>query len=227
MPQIQLSSINNAEWSADLIQILIADDDPEMLTGLSLGLRSAGFSTIDAADGASAMEICLQTPPSVAILDHHMPKYSGVEIAERLLPDKRFPIIFLSGHKESALVRRAVDAGAMAYLVKPVDTWQLIPIIWAVLRRFEELNAFRAENAKLTAALQSTRTIGAAVGVLMERLRLSEKDAFERLRQYARSQNAKLADLASGILARSSDFNEILNALASTTRQKRSRSDPA
>lgn len=227
MPEIHQSSIDNAEWPADLIRILIADDDPVMLTGLSQGLRSAGFSTIDAADGASAMEICLQTPPTVAILDHQMPKYSGVEIAEKLLPDKRFPIIFLSGHKESALVRRAVDAGAMAYLVKPVDTTQLIPVIWAVLRRFDELNAFRAETAKLTAALQSTRTIGAAVGVLMERLRLSEKDAFERLRQYARSQNAKVADLASGILARSSDFNEMLNALASTTRQTRSRSDPA
>lgn len=224
MLDVSPSSIDSTDCQANItqIQILIADDDPFDLTGLSQGLRSAGFSTINAADGASAMEICLHTPPTVAILDYAMPKYSGIEIAEKLLPGNRLPIIFVSGYKDAALVRRAVDAGAMAYLVKPINPSQLVPTIWAALERFAELNALRAETAKLTGALQSTRSTSVAVGVLMERLRLSEKNAFDCLRQYARSQSAKVADVASAILARSGDLNELLNALASTTRKNRS-----
>src|SRR5258708_7593357 len=124
------------------------------------------------------------------------------------------------------MVRRATEAGAMAYVMKPIEPWRLVPIIRAALQRFAELNALRAETAQLTGALQSTRITSVATGVLMERLRLSEKAAFDCLRQYARSQSTKVADVASAILVRSSELNEMFDELASTSRKSRGRNEP-
>jgi len=221
MADISRSSIDATESPDNSIQILIADDDPVVLTNLSQGLRLAGFSTIHASDGGSALDICLRTPPTIAILDYAMPTLSAAEVAERLPPVSRIPLIFLSVNGDANTVRRAIDAGAMACLMKPIDPSRLVPVIWSVLHGFSVLNALRAEAAKLTTALHSARTISVAVGIVMERLRLTEMDAFECLRHYARSTNAKVADVASAILEHSSEFNQMLSALDTTRRNLR------
>jgi len=209
--------IDTIEPSEATVTVLLADDDRLILATLSQGLRAAGFQTLEAASGAALLEMCAKRLPSIAVLDYDMPDMSGIEIAKKLNESNALPFIFLSAYGDESIVRDAIDAGAMAYLMKPIDPPQLIPTIRTAIRRFSELRKLRSDSAQLLSALQSTRETNVVVGLLMARLQLSDKDAYNRLRQFARSQNRKISDVASEILAATGAVHRVMSELASFT----------
>jgi response regulator NasT len=203
----------NAKHAAPQTTILLADDDRLILATLSQGLRRAGFHTVEASTGAGALKICLESPPDLAILDFNMPDMSGVEVAKTIHATAQFPVIFLSAYGDERIVQAAGEFGAMAYLLKPIDPPKLVPTIHTALQRFAELSALRGESQQLTSALQTTRATSIVVGLLMERLQLSEKQAYDRLRQYSRSNNRKVTDVAADILGATDRLNCALAAI--------------
>jgi response regulator NasT len=143
-----------------------------------------------------------------------LPGVTGLEIAKSLQPHAVFPIIFLSAYGDDSIVNTAIELGAMAYIVKPVDPSRLVPTLRTVMRRFAELMALRGESAQLSSALQTTRATSIVVGLLMERLKLSEKQAYDRLRLYCRSQNRKVTEVAADILAVADKLNSAIASIA-------------
>lgn len=192
--------------------VLLADDDRLILATLSQGLRSAGFPTVEVSSGAAALRYCLESPPGVAVIDYDMPDVSGLEIARALRPAS-FPLIFLSAYGDDQIVRAAADLGAMAYLVKPIDPLHLVPTIHMAMLRFSEMAALRGESAQLNNALKAARATSIVVGLLMERLRLTEKDAYDRLRAYCRSHNRKITEVAAEILGTTERLHVTLSAI--------------
>lgn len=180
--------------------ILVADDDPLILSTLSRGLRIAGFEVLEANDGESALQICIAFAPSVALLDYAMPGLSGVELARQIAGSTQVPVVFLSAYSDEAIVDQAIAAGAMSYLVKPIDIPQLLPVIRAAVRRSQELQALRLQTMQLSTALQSGRSVNIATGLLMARFRIGQQEAFERLRHHARSKRARLEEVATELL---------------------------
>jgi AmiR/NasT family two-component response regulator len=227
MPATDASTVDSVASPAQQVTVLIADDDRLVLTTLSQGLRAAGFATIEAHSGSEALKYCMQSPPSIAILDYDMPDVSGLEIAKTLRVANAFPFIFLSAYGDDEIVRNAGDTGAMAYLLKPIDPLHVIPVIRTALQRFSELRALRGQSVQLTAALQTTRDTSTVVGLLMERLHLSDKDAYDCLRKYARSQSRKVADVASDILTATGKLNTTINDIGLITGKTQSRSRPS
>ncbi len=195
--------------------VLLADDDRLILATLSHGLRSLGFPTVEVSSGAAALRYCLESPPGVAVIDYDMPDVSGLEIARALQP-ATFPLIFLSAYGDEQIVRAAADLGAMAYLVKPIDPLHLVPTIRMAMLRFAEMSALRGESAQLNSALKAARATSIVVGLLMERLRLTEKDAYDRLRAYCRSNNRKITEVASEILGATERLHSALSAIGAS-----------
>lgn len=193
--------------------VLLADDDRLILATLSQGLRHAGFDTIEVSGGAAALRACLQSPPDIAVIDYDMPDVTGLEIARALHPAP-FPVIFLSAYGDNQIVGEAAEAGAMAYLVKPIDPLQLAPTLHTAMKRFSELAALRGESVQLNSALKSARATSIVVGLLMERLKLTEKEAYDRLRQYCRSHNRKITDVALEILGAAERMHATLAAIS-------------
>lgn len=202
-----------AERSDEPPTVLLVDDDRLILATLSQGLRLAGFRTLEASSGEEALRLAEQTPPSIAVIDYDMPGMSGLEVAEALQTSSAFPLIFLSAYDDERIVQAAVQVGAMAYLLKPLDPLRLVPTLRTALQRYAELAALRGESRQLSAALKSTRAISVVVGQLMERLQLSEKQAYDRLRQYCRSHNRKVADVATDILSTTDHLNSALSEI--------------
>jgi response regulator NasT len=194
--------------------VLLADDDPLILAAFSQELRNAGFPTVEVSTGAAALSFCRDSPPGVAVLDYDMPDVSGLEIARALHP-AGFPVIFLSAYADEKIVRAAADLGVMAYLIKPVDPLHLVPSIHTALRRFSELAALRGESVQLNNALNAARSTSIVVGLLMERLQLTEKEAYDRLRAYCRSNNRKITEVAAEILGTAERLHMALSAIAS------------
>jgi response regulator NasT len=184
---------------------------------MSLGrvLRAAGFDVLEAFDATVALEICASHAVSAAIVDYAMPGMNGIEFA-RLNAERAasVPVIFLSGYSDEAIVAEAIAAGAMTYLVKPVDTKHLLPVIRAALQRSRELNALRTQTQQLNSALQSSRPVNIATGLLMARFQIGQEEAFERLRRQARSRRTRLEEVAAELLRVNDEADKLYEPLS-------------
>jgi response regulator NasT len=110
------------------------------------------------------------------------------------------PIIMLTAYADKETIRRAEAAGALAYLVKPVNENELPPAINIALARFREIQMLQAEVAELQDSLEARKIIERAKGILMQRLGLNEREAYERLRQRARDKRIKMKEIAQAII---------------------------
>jgi response regulator NasT len=180
--------------------ILVVEDDRLVLATLARGLEDEGFEVSAARTAAEAVALLAKRSPDLALLDVRLPDGSGIDLAKHLQERAGVPFLFLSAYGDVDVVQRAVDLGALGYLVKPVDVAQLVPELRAVLARAAEITALREVEDQLRTALEQGREASIAVGVLMERYRLDREGAFELLRERARSERRKLAGLAQEIL---------------------------
>lgn len=178
-------------------RILLLDDERLILATLGSGLRQAGFE-VQTAESVLEAEAILAggERPDLAILDVNLPQSSGLDFAQRLREFDQVPFIMLSAYSDPQYVERATQEGALGYLVKPVDIVQLLPEVRAALARGSELQGLRATRKQLQKALDNERDISVAVGLLMAQHRMERKAAFEVLRQAARSQRRRIAELA-------------------------------
>jgi AmiR/NasT family two-component response regulator len=191
-------------------QLLIVDDDRLILHTLSVGLRGAGYRTVEAESGEEAIRIVHTLPIDLAIIDVRMPGMSGLELAGYLRTHTATPCIFLSAYGDAGIVEQAVAEGALGYLVKPLDVPNIIPSIEAALVRAQELSGLKKAKAQLDAAVNQTRDISIAIGMLMERHGLSKERAFEALRKAARKERRKLDELAEKLISGEADIGIIV-----------------
>jgi len=107
-------------------RVLLADDDLEVRRGVEELLSPLGLEFLHAESGPEALELALARLSSLAlmVLDVHMPGCTGLEVLSRLRLQVRelvVPCIFYSGEAADTLQRQARDAGAWAFLRKPVQ----------------------------------------------------------------------------------------------------------
>lgn len=181
--------------------ILIADDDRLNLFSMAKGLRSAGYTVIEANSGERAIEMCSDITPDLAILDMRMNTLSGLDVAKWLNENMPIPFIFLTAYDDQETVQAATAAGALGYLVKPVNVQQIFPSIRAALARGHEIRKLRETEQQLTLAIKNNRDISMAMGILMERMHIGQQEAFEAIRRSARDQRRKTFEIATDIIS--------------------------
>ena len=118
--------------------ILVADDDPDILSLVMLRLERDGYELIGAPDGERAVEEALERTPDLALIDVSMPKLDGYEVTERLRqhePTSAIPIILLTARVQDSDVARGIEAGADDYVKKPFSTADLRTRVQAALGR--------------------------------------------------------------------------------------------
>lgn len=189
--------------------ILVVDDDRLIVTTLGRGLRAAGFQVIEAFDCVTALELCTHHPPDLAVLDYKLPGSTGAELAKLIAERTGASIVFLSAYSDTPIVRDAISAGAMTYLVKPIDIGQLLPVIRTALHRAQDLKKLRTE---LKTVQTRSKVINIATGLLMSRLHLTQTEAYEHLRRQARSTRRRLEDVAATLLRASEEDTRLYDA---------------
>jgi AmiR/NasT family two-component response regulator len=184
------------------MRILIAEDETIIRLDLRSLLESAGHEVCgEARDGAEAVELARSEEPDLAILDVKMPRLDGIEAARRILDERPIPIVMLTAYGQGELVNRAVEAGVFGYLVKPFRETALLPAIATARARHEELAALREETESLAEALAARKAIERAKGLLMEKERLTEEEAFARLRKASQVSGRPLKVVAEAVVA--------------------------
>jgi two-component system, OmpR family, KDP operon response regulator KdpE len=121
--------------SAAGAHVLVVEDEPQIVRGLKVILRTACFEVRAAETKREALDAVAVRPPDVMILDLVLPDGSGVEVCEEVRGWSRLPIIVLSAVGDEREKVRALNAGADDYVTKPFGAEELIARIHAVLRR--------------------------------------------------------------------------------------------
>jgi response regulator NasT len=183
-------------------RVLVAEDEALIRLDLKEMLEEEGYDVVgEAADGREAVRLAEELKPDLVILDVKMPVLDGISAAEQIVAKRIAPVVMLTAFSQRELVERAVDAGAMAYLVKPFAKSDLLPTIEIAVSRHAQLAALELEVADLQDRLETRKVIDRAKGRLQTEHGMSEPDAFRWIQKTSMDRRTSMREVADGVLA--------------------------
>lgn len=168
-----------------MLSMLIVDDEYLVRLGVrsTVEWNSYGIEIVDeASDGEMGLEYAKKYKPDIILTDIRMPYMDGLEFMEKVRQNGlESSIIVLSGYDEFDYVRTAMDNGACAYLLKPIDNQQLIDTVQKVSRKIKEEKGTKQYYEKLKNELTGMKKqfvrdlIG---GIISDRKEIQERIKF-------------------------------------------------
>ena len=140
------SRIGSPFTEPGLTRILIADDDPDMCRHIRNALTLEGYDSIVTTSSKSIPSIIRESKPHLVVLDLMLPDTDGIALLDSVPELNDIPVIIISGYCKDEMIARALDAGAVDYIVKPFSSIELTARIRAVLRRNPELESFMLKD---------------------------------------------------------------------------------
>lgn len=140
--------------------ILIVDDEAAIRTVLTALCSQMGYTTVEAQNGAEAVELARSAEPDLILMDAKMPELDGFAATERLKGDTvtgRIPVLILTGLTGREDRLKGIAAGASDFLSKPVDSEELMLRVRNNLQ-IKEFNDFLTRHAEILEAQVSERT---------------------------------------------------------------------
>jgi DNA-binding response OmpR family regulator len=129
-----------------MTRILVVEDDPAILRGLSDNLRLESYEVVTATDGEAGDRLVREASPDLIVLDLMLPKLSGYELCRKLRSEgATTPILMLTARGEEADRVLGLDLGADDYVTKPFSIRELLARIRAILRRSQPAAALPDE----------------------------------------------------------------------------------
>jgi DNA-binding response OmpR family regulator len=110
-------------------RVLIAEDEPSIVTSIDFLMRKCGFETRLARDGAEALEAVADFRPDVVILDLMLPRVSGLDVCRRIRARADWEavrVLMLTARGSGTDMERGLATGADDYVVKPFSTQDLV-----------------------------------------------------------------------------------------------------
>lgn len=128
-------------------RILIVDDEPSMVKGLSFNLEKQEGYEIDAAyDGEEALRLFGEKTYDLILLDLMLPKIDGLEVCQKIREQSDVPIIMLSAKGEDMDKIMGLEYGADDYMTKPFNMLELKVRIKAIFRRTDAMAERSQQN---------------------------------------------------------------------------------
>jgi FixJ family two-component response regulator len=192
--------------------VLVVDDDPSVRKGLSRLLASADYAVETFASATEFLARGLHPGPCCLVLDVKMPGLTGIQLQEMLrATGRRMSIVFVSGHADVPTSVKAMKAGAVDLLTKPVDVRDLIAAIQRAMTRDEHERATEtrlAEVRRRVAMLTARETevfarvvtgmlnkqIGAALGIGEKTVKVHRARVMEKMQAGSVAELVRLAD---------------------------------
>ena len=180
--------------------VLVVEPKDYVAARLKQQLERLGHRVLGLArDGREAVAAAQRLQPNLVLMETTLPGPDGISTAKAIVADQPVPVILLTGYAGAELVRRARDAGVVAYLTS-LDQKQLISAIDVALERFGEFRILRQEGSDPSEALVTRRLVDQAKKVLIARRGLSEAEAFRHILERKLNTHRSLRDTARTIL---------------------------
>ena len=188
----RIAAVSNESSTTRSRRVLVAEDET---------LTDAGYEVVaEASDGEEAVHLADEHTPDLCVLDVKMPVTDGITAAERILEKHNCAVVMLTAFSQTELVERASAAGAMAYVVKPFTPADLIPALEIAMSRHEEIISLESEISDLTERFETRKRVDRAKGLLMERMGLSEPEAFRWLQKTSMNRRLTMREVADAVI---------------------------
>ncbi len=134
------------------MKVLIVDDNPKIMAIAKAHLKKEYHEVFCVEDGKSALESARQEKPDLILLDVDMPDMSGFEVCKILKDDDDLcmvPVVFLTAADDNTSRIRGLDLGAVDYVTKPFDAFELRARVRAALRTKQLQDQLETLNQEL------------------------------------------------------------------------------
>jgi AmiR/NasT family two-component response regulator len=187
-------------------RVVVAEDEALIRLDIVESLKDAGYDVVgEAANGQEAIDAAQKHKPDVVIMDVKMPGMDGITAAKTITDEGIAPVVMLTAFSQQSLVKKASDAGAMAYVVKPFVPEKLLPAIEIAISRFEQMNVLRSQVSDLTERFAARKKVDRAKGLLMENMGLSESEAFRWIQKTSMDRRLTMAEVADAVISQVHD----------------------
>lgn len=189
------------ESSTSSRRVLVAEDETLIRLDIVETLTDAGFEVVaEAADGEEAVSLAEEHEPDLCVMDVKMPVMDGITAAEQIVDKVGAAVVMLTAFSQTELVERASAAGAMTYVVKPFTPADLIPAVEIALSRHEEIQSLENEISDLQERFETRKRVDRAKGLLMEKMGLSEPQAFRWLQKTSMNRRLTMREVADAVI---------------------------
>ena len=184
------------------LRALVCEDQGVTVMAIRKALLRAGYDVVgEAVEGEQAIALAKELNPDIILMDINMPgSMDGIAATKAILSERAVPIIMLTAYSYDNYVNAALEAGACAYLVKPITSEQLLPAVKTAIARFQAQLQVTQEADNLRDQLETRKLVERAKGILMEQNSLSESDAFRLLQKKSRDKCQPMKQTAADII---------------------------
>ena len=184
------------------IRVVIAEDEAIIRLDLRETLENAGYIVMaETGRGDEAVRLVSEHKPEVVILDVKMPGMDGIQVAREIASVEDTAVVILTAFSQRELIDEAVDAGALAYLVKPYQQSDLVPAIEIARRRHKEMRDLTDQAKTLEDRLNARKIIEKAKGLLIDTSSVTEDEAFKFIQTTAMSDRKTMVEIAEKIIS--------------------------
>ncbi|MEO2171254.1 MAG: response regulator [Acidimicrobiales bacterium] len=184
------------------VRVVLAEDEAIIRLDLKETLEDEGYEVVgDTGRGDHAVQLVGELNPDVVILDVKMPGLDGIEAARRIAASHDTAVVILTAFSQRELIDRAIEAGALAYLVKPFSRSELVPAVEIARTRHREMRALTDQARTMAERLEARKLLDRAKGILIDEAGLTEGDAFRFIQTTAMSGRQTMADVARAVLS--------------------------
>lgn len=158
-----------------MYRVVIADDEVLIRMYVREILENNGYEVVgEAEDGLDAIAVCRQKKPDF--------------------------VIILTAYRDKEITDQAVNTDVMGYIVKPVDEDTLIPSVKIAIHNYNQREIMAKEFHKTQEALDDRKYLDRAKGLVMERKKMSEKEAYTYIRSLSMDKGISMTELSKMLL---------------------------
>jgi AmiR/NasT family two-component response regulator len=181
------------------LKVLLAVQDEGALRIAAALVRDLGHEVAEMAIGAQeTAEVIARDDPDLSIVVVYESDGYALDLIEEISEFARGPVIAVLENEDPAFVSAAAERGIYAYAREGMAE-SIQSAIEVAVRRHAEKRRLAEQVQRLESALERRALIERAKGILMERHSVGEREAFDRLRDHARSRNRTVVDVAASV----------------------------
>ncbi len=184
------------------LRVLLIDTDASRACQVRAGLEAAGFVVVAvSSDTDDLTGLVRESQADVIVCDLDDPSRDALESMRVLNRDEPRPVVVFASRGDADQIEAALEAGVAAYVVEGLAPARVRPVLEVAIRRFRAFQALRAERDAARATLAERTVIERAKGILMQRRRLSEPEAYKLMRRWSMDRGMRMVAVAEQILS--------------------------
>ncbi|ARE88199.1 ANTAR domain-containing response regulator [Clostridium formicaceticum] len=179
----------------------MADSGETSRKWIYTALMKKGYKVYEASDAAGTLRICRSIFPKLVLIDTGIWGMSPHKLAGIIEGDGLSTVLFITSKPDDFFHEQLKKMKVCAYISKPVNAPQLYQMIEFILTSVEKINFLEKQVEKLESSLAGRKKIDRAKGILMEKLKMSENDAYKLLRKKSMDACTPIEKMAETIIS--------------------------